>query len=145
MTRAKRLQPLRDLVDDMQQNLARSLSSCEQRLRESESRLAELQRYRGEYETLFSQRAGGGMGALDLRDYQAFLARLGQAIGQQQDLVCRTAAQRDAERSRWQAAARRAKSLALVLERWQSEERRALERREQRDSDERAQRMVRRS
>lgn len=145
MTRAKRLQPVRNLVDDAQQRLARSLSACEQSLRESESRLEELRRYRGEYEAHFSQRAGDGMGAADLRDYQAFLARLGQAIGQQQDLVCRAAAQRDVERSRWQEAARRAKALGHVVERWQNEERQTLDRREQRDSDERAQRRVNRS
>ncbi|AMN46602.1 flagellar FliJ protein [Steroidobacter denitrificans] len=145
MTRAKRLQPVRNLVDDAQQRLAQSLSACEQRLRESESRLEELRRYRSEYETHFSRCAGSGMGVTGLRDYQAFLARLGQAIGQQQELVGRAAAQRDAERTRWQEAARRAKALGHVLERWQSEERQALDRREQRDSDERAQRKVNRS
>jgi len=144
MTRAQRLKPVRHLIDDTERRLAQDLSACEQRLRESEAKLEELRRYRSEYEAQFSRRAEQGMGATDLRDYQAFLARLGQAIGQQQALVRRAVAQCDAERIRWQQAARRAKALGHVVEQWQNEERQALDRREQRDSDDRAQRRVNR-
>jgi flagellar FliJ protein len=104
--------------------------------------LQELERYRGDYESQFKQRAGRGMGATDLRDYQAFLARLSDAIRQQQAVVKRAQSERDAERQRWQEAAKRAKALGHVVEQWQTEERRASDRREQRESDERAQRRV---
>jgi flagellar FliJ protein len=77
-----------------------------------------------------------------LRDYQAFLSRLAEAIKQQQAVVKRAESERDAERLRWQEAAKRAKALGHVVEQWQTEERRASDRREQRESDERAQRRV---
>ena len=118
------------------------LATVERRVAEAEAKLQELERYRGEYDKQFAQRAGGGIGATALRDYQAFLARLSDAIKQQQAVVKRAQSERDAERLRWQEAAKRAKALGHVVEQWQTEERRASDRREQHESDERAQRRV---
>lgn len=140
MSRAKRLQPVQDMIDDAERRLAQSLANCEQRLREGETKLQELQRYLAEYRQQFSNSAARGMGATGLRDYQAFLAKLDEAIRQQSEAVRKLRADRDAERLRWQDAARRAKALDHVAGQWRNEERRAQERREQRDSDERAQR-----
>jgi flagellar FliJ protein len=140
MTRAKRLEPVQDIASDAQRRLAQSLAAHERRVTEAENKLQDLQRYKSEYERQFTQRAGTGIGVTDLRDYQAFLARLSEAIRQQHGIVQRTRAERDAERLKWQEAARREKALDHVVERWQSEERRALDRREQHEIDERAQR-----
>ena len=145
MTRAKRLQPVQHLADDKERRLAQSLAICERRVSEAEAKCGELERYRKEYERLFTERAGFGIGVTDLRDYQAFLARLSEAIRQQRQIVQRAVVERDLERTRWQEAAVRAKAIDHVIGRWQSEERRTLERREQRESDERAQRKVQQS
>jgi flagellar FliJ protein len=144
VTRAKRMKPVQDLVDENERRLAQILAAGERKLAEAEGKLQELERYRCEYEKQFSQRAGRGIGAVDLRDYQVFLARLAEAIRQQQAIVQRARAERDAERVRWEEAAKRAKALGHVVEQWQSEERRMFERREQRESDDRAQRKVNR-
>ena len=145
MTRAKRLQPVQHLADENERRLARSLAAYERRVTEAEAKCGELERYRKEYEKLFTERAGSGIGVTDLRDYQAFLARLSEAIRQQQTIVQRARIERDLERTRWQEAAVRAKAIDHVIDRWQDEERRTSERREQRESDERAQRKVPRS
>jgi flagellar protein FliJ len=145
MTRAKRLQPVQQLVEEQQRKLAQSLAAIEKRLTDAQFKLGELERYRQEYETQFSLRAQSGIGVLDLRDYQAFLARLSEAVRQQQALVQRARVDRDLERTRWREAATRAKALDHVVERWRNEERVLLDRREQRESDERAQRKVRNS
>jgi flagellar protein FliJ len=142
VTRAKRMKPVQNLVDENERRLAQSLAASERKVAEAEGKLQELERYRSEYEKQFSQRAGRGIGAVDLRDYQVFLARLSEAIRQQQAIVQRLRAERDAERLRWQEAAKRAKALGHVVEQWQTEERRTIERREQHESDERAQRKV---
>jgi flagellar FliJ protein len=142
MTRAKRLQPVQQLADENERRLAQSVAAFDRRLAEAETKLMELTRYRQEYEHQFSARAGLGMGATALRDYQAFLARLTEAIRQQGTLVQRARIERDLERTRWQEAATRAKAVDHVMERWRIEERHALDRREQRESDERAQRKV---
>jgi flagellar FliJ protein len=143
--RAKRLEPVQQIVDDAQRRLALSVAAFEKRVLEGEAKLQELQRYKGEYEQQFSQRAGRGIGASDLRDYQAFLARLAEAIKQQQALVTRARAEHQAERLKWQEALKRSKALGHVVERWQAEERHMNDRRDQRESDERAQRKFDRS
>ena len=145
MKRAKRLEPVQQIVDDAQRRLALSVAAFEKRVLEGEAKLQEHQRYKGEYEQQFSQRAGRGIGATDLRDYQAFLARLAEAIRQQQALVTRARAEHQAERVKWQEALKRSKALGHVVERWQAEERHMNDRRDQRESDERAQRKFDRS
>lgn len=140
MTRAKRIEPVQDLAEDAERRLAVSVVAFENRVKEAETKLQELERYRLEYQQQLSQRAGRGIGATDLRDYQAFLARLSEAIRQQQVIVQRAHAERDAERLRWQEAARKAKALDHVIGKWRAEERHTQDRREQRDTDERAQR-----
>lgn len=142
MTRARRMKPVQNLYDDTERRLAMALAASERKVAEAEAKLQELERYRLDYDEQFAQRAGGGIGVTALRDYQAFLARLSEAIRQQQAVVKRVRSERDAERQRWQEAAQRAKAVGHVVEQWQTEERRALDRREQRESDERAQRKV---
>ena len=114
----------------------------DKRLADAETKLAELERYRKEYEAQLALRAQSGIGVLGLRDYQAFLSRLSEAVRQQQALVQRARIERDLERTKWQEAAVRAKALDHVVERWQLEERRMMDRKEQRETDERAQRKV---
>jgi flagellar protein FliJ len=145
MKRAKRLEPVQQIVDDAQRRLALSVAAFEKRVLEAEAKLQELTRYKGEYEQQFSQRAGRGIGVADLRDYQAFLARLSEAIKQQTALVARARADHQAERVKWQEALKRSKALGHVVERWQAEERHMNDRRDQRESDERAQRKFDRS
>lgn len=142
MKRAQRLEPVQHLVNEAQQRLARSVAEFEKRMRDGETKLGELERYKAEYEQGFQQRAAGGIGVTELRDYQAFLARLAEAIKQQQALVNRARAEHDAERLKWQDALKRSKALGHVVERWQAEERHVSERREQLESDERAQRKM---
>lgn len=145
MKRAKRLEPVQHVAEEAQKRLAMSVAAFEKRVLESEAKLGELERYKGEYEQAFTQRAGRGIGATDLRDYQAFLARLAEALKQQQALVNRARADHQAERLKWQEALKRAKALDHVVERWQAEERHVIERRDQRESDERAQRKTTRA
>jgi flagellar protein FliJ len=136
------MKPVQNLYDDTERRMAQNLATIERKVAEAEAKLQELERYRADYDKQFAQRAGAGIGVTALRDYQAFLARLSEAIKQQQAVVKRAQSERDAERMRWQEAAKRAKALGHVVEQWQTEERRASDRREQRESDERAQRTV---
>lgn len=143
MSRAKRIEPVQDLVEDAERRLAMSVAGFEKRVKEAEAKLQELKHYRLEYQQQFSQRAGRGMGVTELRDYQAFLARLDEAIRQQQAGLQRVQADRDAERQKWQKAAIKAKALDHVVDKWRAEERLVQDQREQRESDERGQRVPR--
>jgi len=140
MNRSRRLEPVQKAIDDTERQRASQLGASEQRLSECERKLQELENYQNDYRQTFNARAGSGIASSGLRDYQLFLARLAEAIKQQTGLVAASRSERDLERQRWQEAARRCKAIDHVVENWQTEERRDGERREQRDSDERAQR-----
>lgn len=131
---------VRRVVEDAEKARAEQLAASERRLGECESKLAELERYHAEYLREFSRRAGAGMGSGSVRDYQVFLARLAEAVRQQSQIVTRARAERDTEREQWRTAAQRAHSVGRLVDRWSEEDRRALEKREQGESDERAQR-----
>jgi flagellar FliJ protein len=142
MSRVRRIAPVQTVLEQTERRLAEAFAASERRVAEGEAKLEELERYRAEYERAFAERAARGMGATDLRDYQAFLARLKEAIRQQRSVVERARIDRDVEQRRWRQAAQKAKALDHVVEAWRAEERRAGERREQREIDERAQRKV---
>jgi len=140
MRRSDRLEPVQKVVDDTERRLAEHFAASEKLLNGCEQKLNELTGYRDDYTTGFAQRAGKGMGARELVDYQAFMSRLNEAIAQQSDVVDRARADRDAVRKRWQEAAQRSKALTHVIENWEQQEQREVARREQIESDERAQR-----
>ncbi|PZN30014.1 MAG: flagellar export protein FliJ [Proteobacteria bacterium] len=139
MSRAKRLAPVQDVVDHHERRCAQALAECEHRVTQALAKLEELEGYRAEYAREFAQAAARGIGATSLRDYQAFLARLAQAVTQQSQVIERLRVERNNLYSRWQEAARRAKALGHVVSKWAAEDRRNMEAREQRETDERAQ------
>ncbi len=140
MKRAQRLQLVQHVVDDQERRRAEALAQCEQRVTESEAKLVELENYHASYVRGFAARAERGIDAAMARDYQAFLARLEEAMRQQSLIVTRSRAQRDGELRTWQGAAQRAEAVGQMVRRFQSEEVRTADRREQSESDERAQR-----
>jgi flagellar FliJ protein len=134
------MQTVERVVSDAEKKRAEVLAASERRLNECASRLTELETYQKNYADQFNTRAGGGMGALGLRDYQTFMARLAEAVKQQTQMVLKAREDRDAELRTWQSAAQRSEAVGGLVKRWQTEERREDDRKEQRESDERAQR-----
>lgn len=138
MKRSERLEIVQNVVDDQERLRAEALARCERQVLESEAKLAELQAYHESYVRGFATRAQSGMDAVMARDYQAFLARLEEALRQQDQIVCRARAQRDGEKRIWQGAAQRAEAVGQMVKRIQNDEARELDRREQSESDERS-------
>src|SRR3569833_1476884 len=141
MKRAQRLEMIQNVVDDQERRRAEALANSERRVSESEAKLAELESYQASYVRGFAVRAGSGIDANMARDYQAFLARLEEAIRQQTQVVTRTRAQRGGEKQNWQGAAQRAEAGGQMVKRFQTEEVRAADKREQQESDERSARV----
>jgi flagellar protein FliJ len=140
MKRAQRLEMVQNVVDDQERRRAEALAGSESRVSESEAKLAELESYHDSYVRGFAVRAEAGIDGVLARDYQAFLARLEEAIRQQSQIVIRARAQRDGEKQNWQGAAQRAEAVGQMVKRFQSEAAHALDRREQHESDERSSR-----
>jgi flagellar FliJ protein len=138
VTRSQRIGRVREGLERGERDSAARALAAEQRVVEARQRLQELQRYRAEYRASLDGRTAAGIGTVALRDFQAFLGRLDEAIRQQAQIVGRAETERDFERSRWLDAAKQVKAVATVAERWQLEERRETQRHEQREIDERA-------
>ena len=143
MKRSERMQTVERVVSDAEKKRAEALAARERHVTECETKLQELETYQKSYAEQFQTRAGAGIGAAGLRDFQTFMLRLGEAVKQQTQLVEKAKADRDAERRVWQHAAQRAEAVGGLVERWQKEEQRQEDKQEQRDSDERAQQISR--
>jgi flagellar FliJ protein len=140
MPRSRQLKTAQRLFGDDERRKAQTLADSERQVNESEAKLAELKSYRADYVRDFANRAGGGMSAASARGYQTFIARLDEALREQTELVTRAHAQRAEQLTKWRGAARRSAAVERVVQSTRTEEQRLVERREQVDSDERAQR-----
>lgn len=136
MKRSERIDVVQQAAARTERERAERVGAAERHLVEMQQKLAALEKYRSEYESGFASRAGAGADVIGMRDFQTFLARLGEALTQQRELVALAQRALDAERSNWREAAQRAHVVESLAERWQSEETRAAERRDQLESDE---------
>jgi flagellar FliJ protein len=137
MRRIEQLETVQRLSDREERRRAEQLAACERRVSECEAKLAELTAYQAGYASDFARRAGDGLDGARLRHFQAFLLRLDEAVRQQSEILERARADRDAELERWRQAAQHAQMVDRVVTGRRSEATRELERREQRESDER--------
>jgi flagellar FliJ protein len=136
VTRSERMGVVKQATAHSEREQAERVALAERHLVEMEEKLGALERYRKEYEDGFAARAGAGLGVAAVRDYQAFLGRLGDALEQQRQVVEQARSAHEAAILVWREAAKRAHVVDTLAERWQVEETREESRRDQRDSDE---------
>jgi flagellar FliJ protein len=136
MKRSERLDVVQQATARTEREHAERVADAQRQVAQMEEKLAALEKYRGEYEAGFAARSRAGFGAIGVRDFQVFLARLGEALTQQAELVARAKDALEAERVQWREAAQRAHVVDTLAERWQTEEARAESRRDQNESDE---------
>jgi flagellar protein FliJ len=136
MKRSERLDIVQQQASRTERERAERVALAEKHLVEMQQKLTALEKYRGEYEAGFKTRAGAGFGAVAVRDFQTFLARLGEALIAQKELVVAARDALDAEKNHWREAAQRAHVVETLAERWQIEETQAENRRDQQMSDE---------
>jgi flagellar protein FliJ len=136
MKRSERLDVVQQATARTEREHAERVAEAQRHVAQMEEKLAALEKYRGEYEAGFAARSRAGFDAIGVRDFQAFLARLGEALTQQAELVARAREALEAERVEWRGAAQRAHVVDTLAERWQTEETRAENRRDQIESDE---------
>lgn len=135
MKRSERIGALAELEQHESDNAARVLADTQRVLRERESVLAELRKYREEYLSTRAPRRAN-VSIVAFQDYQRFVARLDEAITQQARLVAEAQIQYDVRRNEWLIARGRAASLEKAVERCERVEHRHDSRREQQRIDE---------
>lgn len=141
MKRAKRLEPVNALMSETERECAQQLALMQTQLLQAEQRCQELRRYLSEYHSAFRQRARAGIGVSGVRDYQTFIARLGEAVQQQDGIVAQLRGDCERARAQWREAAAKKRAVGKVIERARAEEVQVETRRQQRESDDRAQRI----
>jgi flagellar FliJ protein len=130
------MQPIKALADTRERDAGVGVAAARRVLEDREKQLEQLRAYRSEYASRAAHE--GAADAVRLQNYHAFLARLGDAIRQQEELVATAREELERTTAAWQERRIEAASLGKVVERIAEGEQKAGERREQRETDERA-------
>lgn len=141
MIKSKRFEPIHEIASSSAKDLSRAMAEAGRKVTELERQLEQLQAYRDEY-VRNSAQSNGAMDAVKLQNYRSFLGRLGEALNQQQKSL--EAARNEFERRRvlWSEKRIEAESLNRVVDRFRKEEQSAADRREQREGDDAAMRVM---
>lgn len=135
MTRSQRMEPVKQLAEDKADVAAKELADAQRRLDDHSLRLTQLHEFRGQYQ---QQRADSGANGIDgfrLRDYNAFVGRIDEAVEQQQREIAQLTAEVEQKRRQWTELLGRARAIDKVVGRYADDERRDEERRAQRQAD----------
>lgn len=105
-------------------------------------RMELLTQYRNEYHTRFLDAARGGLSREQWRNYQSFLNRLDEAIGQAREMVSQSQQLTQAGQQDWLSKRGRVKAFDTLAQRHQTREHYAESRQEQKSLDEHAARIL---
>jgi flagellar FliJ protein len=139
MTKSKRLEPVNRIAETRERRAAVEMAEFKRFLDAQQAKLDELQRYRAEYARQFETAGRQGLDAGRMADFRRILIHLAEAIAWQERRLASLRQDFEQIRRRWTDTRTRAAALAKVLERYRDEERRDADRREQGETDERAQ------
>ncbi len=136
---SKRFKPIQRIVGNKERQAANALGESLKVRQQEEERLRELRSYHAEYLQRYGETTRNGASAAQLRDYQVFLDRLEQAIHEQERVAGRARQQCDQNKDQWRERYTRSQVISKVVERLKDGERRAEDKQEQIDQDERNQ------
>lgn len=131
MKKSQRLEPVVKVAESREQQAARALGQAQTLQNQAEQRLAELKNYKEEYLRRFHTQGSRGMSAAQMEDYRRFLGKLDLAIAQQQQVAEQTARIVEAKRGHWHERHGKTRALDKVVERYQADEQRREDRKEQ--------------
>jgi len=141
MTRSQRLRPVANMKQKEQLNSARILNEGFNELKMHEERLLELTHYRDDYVNKFQQLTQIGASIERIRHYQEFIARLNQSIVLQKQRVIDAQRQVELKKVNWRQARARSDAFGKVVDRYRDEESQLNEKRNQKETDDHAQRI----
>jgi len=138
--------PIKTLIGLAQDDVdaaAQRLGRAQRERHDVEAQLNALVQYRDEYHARFTATAQSGMPAGNMRNFQAFIDTLDAAIEQQRNLLGAANARVEAAKPEWQRQKQRLGSYEVLQARGEAAEAKTAARRDQRDSDEYAARILR--
>lgn len=120
--RSKRLKPVAIHAKNVEQDAARTFAEAQQRVSDSESQLVQLESFRDEYLGQHKAASQQAVSMTQLLDYQAFIAKLNQGIGQANNTINICRQQRDILKQQWLQRRVRRQALESVVEKYQHAE-----------------------
>ena len=144
MNASRRLQPAVELAQQHADDAARNVAVCQQTVKDRKLQLDELVGYRVDYTNGLREKSQAGFSSARMNDYSVFMERLNTAIDQLQSTLESAYQELSTSKRTFFEKLQRAKALESAMLRHQQSERQVQSRREQNESDEHAQRLVRR-
>ncbi|AHZ72235.1 MULTISPECIES: flagellar export protein FliJ [Pseudomonas] len=143
LSRAARLAPVVEMAEKAEKTAVMRLGHFQGQVRVAESKLADLENFRLEYQEQWIVRGSTGVSGQWLLGYQGFLAQLGTAIDQQRQSLNWHQNNLNKARESWQQAFARVEGLRKLVQRYMDEARKLEDKREQKLLDELSQRLPR--
>jgi len=140
MPTSERFKPIQKIASHKERKAAAALGESLKRREAAARRLAELRQYQAEYLERFSNAAARGLSSSQALEYQVFISKLETAIAQQEEIVAQSQHDCDHSKADWRGRYTKAKAMENAVGRMQQAERSDKVRKEQAESDERAQR-----
>lgn len=141
--KSSRFQTVVRYTESKEDEAAKQLAESQKNLVDQQSRLESLTQFKDEYAQGFTRSGQQGMRASQLRDYQAFMTKLQNAVDQQQRMVEIAVENLESKRKQWLHTRNETRKANTLLDRYLLQEQRLQDKLEQKDSDERGQRMKR--
>ncbi|MDH5517303.1 MAG: flagellar export protein FliJ [Gammaproteobacteria bacterium] len=139
MKRSNKLKPVASHAKNQEQEAARIFAEAQKRVTDSENQLQQLENFRAEYLMKYQSLSQQKGSMSKLLDYQAFLAKLNQGIGQASHTIKLCCQQRDVLKQQWVQRRTRCQALEAVVEKYQQAERKKESYQEQLEQEELAQ------
>ncbi|WP_442108954.1 flagellar export protein FliJ [Pseudomonas sp. NUPR-001] len=142
-SRAARLTPVVEMAENAERQAAQRLGQFQQQVNMAQAKLAELDRFREDYQLQWINRGGQGVSGSWLVNYQRFLGQLESAMTQQRQSLVWHQNNLNNARGTWQQAYARVEGLRKLVQRYIEEARMLEDKREQKLLDELSQRLPR--
>jgi flagellar FliJ protein len=138
MTRSERMKPVSRIAESRERDAAQAMAATREKLAQEEARHQELTGYRDDYAKRFEDAGRQGLAADKIADYRRMINQLNEALTWQGRRVDAARADYERDREAWLKTRQRVDVLDKATERFRNEERRESDRREQKETDERA-------
>ncbi|MHA3738349.1 flagellar export protein FliJ [Pseudomonas sp. Eth.TT006] len=144
VSRAARLAPVVEMAEQAEKTAVQRLGYFQGQVKVAESKLADLDAFRLDYQEQWIVRGSDGVSGQWLLGYHGFLAQLDTAIDQQRQSLIWHQNNLIKARDAWQQAFAKVEGLRKLVQRYREEAQRLEDKREQKLLDELSQRLPRR-
>lgn len=140
MSPSERFKPIQKIASHRERKAAAALGESLKQREAAMQRLDELRQYLAEYLERFARAVQNGLSSTQMLEYQVFINKLETAVAHQEKIVAQSQRNCDDSKADWRGRYTKSKAMENAIDRMHKAELKDQERREQSDSDERAQR-----